>query len=128
MTRAQDAIVLVQVDEARLEGIGCGIALLQLGGWIRDDRFVSVQPVRDNDLSLVRPSCCDRFELYTPVDYFETQCNGKTGLYDAIPCRGRCSPHEKCDQTGLFEKCVPDVQVDLHIEQKSTEPARQTPK
>jgi hypothetical protein len=57
-----------------------------------------------------------------------TQCNGKTGLCDVIPCRGRCATNERCEQTSVLDKCVPAAEVDLQIERAPEVPARTTPK
>lgn len=59
-----------------------------------------------------------------------TVCNARTGLCDTLPCRGRCSSTERCETTGLLEKCVPGAQVDLQIEtpgQPAVAPERKTP-
>jgi len=58
-------------------------------------------------------------ECYGPcVD--GTACNKKTGTCDPIPCRGRCQPNEKCEQRGLFEHCVPAVEVQWDLKPAST--------
>ncbi len=36
-----------------------------------------------------------------------TTCNPRTGWCEALPCRGRCSPDEHCEQTFAESKCVP---------------------
>jgi hypothetical protein len=38
-----------------------------------------------------------------------TVCNEKTGYCEALPCHGDCGAMERCDTSGLFEQCVPDV-------------------
>ncbi len=45
-----------------------------------------------------------------------TVCNEKTGLCDTLPCRGVCRKNERCDETGVLPKCVPDPGIDLQIE------------
>jgi hypothetical protein len=36
-----------------------------------------------------------------------TACNPKTGWCEALPCLGRCSADEHCEQTFAESKCVP---------------------
>jgi hypothetical protein len=35
-----------------------------------------------------------------------TVCNPISGLCEALPCRGECTEDERCDTSGLAEKCV----------------------
>jgi hypothetical protein len=51
-----------------------------------------------------------------------TRCNESSGLCDPIPCRGTCASNERCDQTGVFERCVPGVVVDLKIDTPNPAP------
>ncbi len=44
-----------------------------------------------------------------------TACNKATGTCDPIPCRGRCQTNERCEKSGLLDKCVPAAQVDLNL-------------
>lgn len=37
-----------------------------------------------------------------------TTCNRKTGYCDPLPCHGMCRDEERCDDSGLIPKCVPD--------------------
>ena len=46
-------------------------------------------------------------ECYTPC-VPGTECNRQTGLCDPLPCRGQCKPHERCDTSGVFPRCVDD--------------------
>ena len=54
-------------------------------------------------------------ECYVPC-LKGTVCNVQTGLCDTLPCHGECKKSERCDETGLVPRCVPDVGVDLQIE------------
>ena len=38
-----------------------------------------------------------------------TSCNTRTGLCEALPCRGQCAADEHCEQTFAESKCVPGV-------------------
>lgn len=37
-----------------------------------------------------------------------TACNKKTGFCDELPCRGECSAHQRCDKSGIVDRCVDD--------------------
>ncbi len=61
-----------------------------------------------------------------------TACVPKTGLCEPLPCRGRCQANERCEQSGLIERCVPASAPDLRIEtsgakEKKSEPAPAAP-
>ncbi len=45
-----------------------------------------------------------------------TVCKEATGLCDALPCRGECKKSERCDETGLVPRCLPELELDLEIE------------
>jgi hypothetical protein len=45
-----------------------------------------------------------------------TKCNETTAMCEEIPCRGRCSWNELCDESGLLPKCVSKRQVDMQID------------
>lgn len=47
-------------------------------------------------------------ECYTPCTP-GTACNATTGTCDPLPCRGECVMGERCEVTGLGEKCVPEA-------------------
>lgn len=52
-----------------------------------------------------------------------TRCIEDTGLCERIPCGGACGPSERCELSGLLERCVSAAVVDLRIERSSLEPA-----
>lgn len=58
-----------------------------------------------------------------------TSCNPTTGLCDALPCHGRCSENEHCDNTGLFDRCVSGREggPDIEIGKNPAEPRTTTP-
>jgi hypothetical protein len=57
-----------------------------------------------------------------------TTCNGKTGMCDELPCRGRCSANELCDDTlAGGPQCVPSNMPDLLIGKNRDEAARVSP-
>ena len=39
----------------------------------------------------------------------ETFCNPRSGLCEALPCRGKCGSGERCAQTMTDIRCVPDT-------------------
>lgn len=57
-----------------------------------------------------------------------TSCNAKTGLCDALPCRGLCASNERCEMSGVMERCMPGAEVDLHIERPGDQTERITPR
>jgi hypothetical protein len=55
-----------------------------------------------------------------------TACDARTQLCEPLPCHGRCQSNERCETSGLLERCVPAAVPDLRIEttggaQKKTE-------
>jgi hypothetical protein len=51
-----------------------------------------------------------------------TVCNRKTGTCDALPCRGACMQWERCDESGVFPRCVRSTAPDMTLERKEKEP------
>lgn len=42
-------------------------------------------------------------------------CNGETGLCEQMPCDGRCAVNERCEISGITDRCVPRHIPDLVI-------------
>ena len=40
-------------------------------------------------------------------------CNEKTGLCEALPCRGKCLPTESCEEGFFGVKCVPGAALSV---------------
>jgi hypothetical protein len=55
----------------------------------------------------------------------ETFCNPRSGLCEALPCRGKCGSGERCAQTMTDIRCVPDTMTG--VESKASAASSKAP-